>query len=172
MASVIGNNDEEEGNLATGNPLSWRRASKGKETPGERRGSAKVDRRRETRRTLRPVAGCNKPAKPCVEQAAAVGKNDTGGTCSGVATPNLGQPRVDTHGDIGGRAVFEELQERNPRHARLRSSMDEGSKQTGVPSKGRRRKLGECGRGSDPVYEPARRRLSMGKANDPRQTAP
>jgi len=32
-----------------------------------------------------------------------------------VATPNLGQPREDAHGDIGEGAIFEELQERNPR---------------------------------------------------------
>lgn len=115
MASAIRSNNEEAGSLATDNPLFWRRALKGKETPGERRVSAKVDGRRETRRTLGPVAGCNKPAKLCAEQAAEVGKNDKGGTCSGVATPNLGQPRVDAHRDIGGRVVFEELQERNPR---------------------------------------------------------
>jgi hypothetical protein len=33
----------------------------------------------------------------------------------GVATLGLGQPRVDAHGDVGGGAVFEELQERSPR---------------------------------------------------------
>lgn len=51
-ASVIATNDEEAGSLATDHPLFWRSASKGKETPGERRASAKVDGRRETRRTL------------------------------------------------------------------------------------------------------------------------
>jgi len=52
MASVIWTNDEGAGSLATDHPLFWRRALKGKETPEERRASAKVDGRRETRRTL------------------------------------------------------------------------------------------------------------------------
>lgn len=52
---------------------------------------------------------------PCAEEAAEVGKNDKGGTRSGVANPNLGKPRVDAHGDVGGGAIFEELQERSPR---------------------------------------------------------
>jgi hypothetical protein len=59
--------------------------------------------------------------KACAEQAVEVGRNDKGGTCSGVANPNLGQPREDAHGDVDGGAVFEELQERNPLKPRLRS---------------------------------------------------
>jgi hypothetical protein len=50
---------------------------------------------------------------------------------------------VDAHGDVGGRAIFEELQERNPRRLQLRLRSDEGSERTGVPSKRRGRKLGE-----------------------------
>jgi hypothetical protein len=107
----------------TGNPLLARKDFERERTPEERRVSARVDGRRETRRTLRPVAGCNKPAKPGVEQAAEAGRNSRGGTRSGVATPNLGKPRVDTQGDIGGRAVFEEPQERNLIRTRLRSRM-------------------------------------------------
>jgi hypothetical protein len=85
------------------------------------------------------MTGCRvqQTCKPCAEEAAEVGKNDKGGTCSGVATPNLGQPRVDAYGDVGGRAIFEELQERNPRRHQLRLRSDEGSERTGVPSKGR-----------------------------------
>jgi hypothetical protein len=58
--------------------------------------------------------GVQQTRKPCAEKAAEVGRNDKGGTCSGVATPNLGQPREDAQGDVGGGAVFEELQERSP----------------------------------------------------------
>jgi hypothetical protein len=57
-----------------------------------------------------------------------------------VATPNLGKPREDAHGDVGGGAIFEELQERNLRPSvGFGRPVGEGSERTGWPSKRRRR---------------------------------
>ena len=127
-AAMLDAADQRRGGRDPGDrvPLIGRRASKGRDASGERRVSAKVDPRRETGRTPGSAAGCNKPAKPCAEQAAEVGRNDKGGTCSGVATPNLGQPREDAHDDADGGAIFEELQERNPKRPQLRLRSDEG----------------------------------------------
>jgi hypothetical protein len=80
---------------------------------------------RESRRTPWPVAGCNRPARRCVEQAVEVGRNDKDGTCTrcGDLVPKeaerfLGtvswrvrlsrapRPGVDTHAGIGGGAIY------------------------------------------------------------------
>lgn len=49
----------------------------------------------------------------------------------GVATLGLGQPRVDAHGDVGGGAVFEELQERSLR--RFSASVENRTRAAGGP---------------------------------------
>lgn len=80
-------------------------------------GSDVGDSRRSARNQANPMTGSRvqQTCKPCAEQTAEVGKNDKGGTRSGVANPNLGQPSVDAHGDVGGGAIFEEPQERSLR---------------------------------------------------------
>jgi len=80
-------------------------------------GSGAGESRRSARNQANPMTGsrAQQTCKPCAEKNTEVGKNDKGGTCSGVANPNLGKPSVDAHGEVGGGAVFEELQERSPR---------------------------------------------------------
>lgn len=82
-------------------------------------GSVVGDSRRSARNQANPMTGSRvqQTCKPCAEQTAEVGKNDKGGTRSGVANPNLGQPSVDAHGDVGGGAIFEEPQERSLRES-------------------------------------------------------
>jgi hypothetical protein len=82
-------------------------------------GSGAGDSQRSARNQANPMTGSRvqQTCKPCAEKAAEVGQNDKGGTCSGVANPNLGQPSEDAHGDVGGGAVFEELHERSPRES-------------------------------------------------------
>jgi hypothetical protein len=113
VISVTLTNDEGAGTLVTGSPLSRRRASKGRNACVEGR-SIGVSRR-SARNQANPRIGCRvqQTCEPCAEQAAEVGRNDKGGTCSGVATPNLGQPSVDAHGHVDGGAVFEEPHERS-----------------------------------------------------------
>jgi hypothetical protein len=100
------------------------------------------------RNQANPMTGSRvqQTCKPCAEEAAEVGQNDKGGTCSGVATPNLGQPRVDAHGDVGGGAIFEELQERNLLKPRPSGRGGAGSKRSSVSPKGRRRSAVRAGR--------------------------
>ena len=100
----------------------WRQ---GNHCPGEelRRGgrlgggSGAGDSQRSARNQANPMTGSRvqQTCNPCAEETTEVGKNDKGGTCSGVANPNLGKPSVDAHGDVGGGVVFEELHERSPR---------------------------------------------------------
>lgn len=110
-------------------------------------GSVVGDSRRSARNQANPMTGSRvqQTCKPCAEQTAEVGKNDKGGTRSGVATPNLGKPSVDAHGEVGGGAIFEELQERSPRKPVISVTGDVGSKRTGVSPEGRRRERGACG---------------------------
>jgi len=61
----------------------------------EGRTSANVVGRLKTGRTPWLAAGCNKPAKLCMEKTVEVGRNDKDGTCSGRGNP---EPRATGSG--------------------------------------------------------------------------
>jgi len=131
----------EKGSLETGHPPHEGRASKGRGRSEE----CRVVRRElhgpaGNRANPRTGCGVQQTREAQCEEAAEVVRNDEGGTCSGVASPNLGKPRVDARSDVGGGAVFEELQERNPRPSvGFGRQEGEGSERNGRPSKRRRR---------------------------------
>lgn len=93
----------------------------------------------------------------------------------GCGNPNLGQPREDAHGDIGGGAIFEELQERNPRPSvGFGRSVSEGSERNRMAFEG------EASGGSEREWRKLLRidagrgekDLDTGRANHPRTSMP
>ena len=91
-----------------------------------------------------------------------------------MANPNLGQPSVDAHGDIGGGAIFEELQERSL-PAYVTSVTDRGGQQASQCVFDRETTGTRCvwdWRKLSSRQELVQYNLDTGKANDPQFKTP
>jgi len=138
-------------------------------------GSGAGDSRRSARNQANPMTGsrAQQTCKPCAEQTAEVGKNDKGGTRSGVANPNLGKPSVDAHGEVGGGAIFEELHERSPRELVISVTGRRGRQANRRVFERETTGCGERGTaGAVSVSRAGPGQPGRGKANDPQLEAP
>jgi hypothetical protein len=168
-----GTNGEEAGSLETGHPLDSGRASNGRGRSEECR---TVDAsRRVGRKPGEPQDRLRGATNP---RSRVWSKPPKSGGTTRAERVRMWQPRTSgnrehTHGDVGGGAIFEELQERNPRPSGgFGRPAGEGSEQNGWPSK-RRRRYGEREwRKPFRIESWSGETLTSGRANHPRRPMP